>query len=101
MAVNPDKKRCSVEGCRAWAMRGSERCASHSRAVGAPKGNQNAVKHGYFRRNEERMRYGHFHSLGYPIGSGTVESGAKNVGLGVRLLPTPPKLPKTLSYTQV
>ena len=45
------------------------------------------------------MRYGHFHSLGYPIGSGTVESGAKNVGLGVRLLPPPPKLPKILSYT--
>jgi hypothetical protein len=34
---------------------------------------------GYFRRNEERMRYDHFRSLGYPIGSGTVESGAKNV----------------------
>lgn len=34
---------------------------------------------GYFRHNRDRMRYGLFRALGYPIGSGTVESGAKNV----------------------
>jgi hypothetical protein len=34
---------------------------------------------GYFRRNRDRMRYDVFRALGYPIGSGTVESGAKNV----------------------
>lgn len=34
---------------------------------------------GYFRGNRERMRYDVFRALGYPIGSGTVESGAKNV----------------------
>lgn len=34
---------------------------------------------GYFRRNRERMCYDLFRTLGYPIGSGTVESGAKNV----------------------
>lgn len=34
---------------------------------------------GYFRHNRERMRYDVFRALQYPIGSGTVESGAKNV----------------------
>jgi len=34
---------------------------------------------GYFRHNRERMRYDVFRALEYPIGSGTVESGAKNV----------------------
>ena len=34
---------------------------------------------GYFRHNRDRMRYDLFRALGYPIGSGTVESGAKNV----------------------
>lgn len=34
---------------------------------------------GYFRHNRDRMRYDIFRASGYPIGSGTVESGAKNV----------------------
>ena len=34
---------------------------------------------GYFRGNCERMRYDEFRAAGYPIGSGTVESGARNV----------------------
>lgn len=34
---------------------------------------------GYFQTNMERMRYNQFRASGYPIGSGTVESGAKNV----------------------
>lgn len=34
---------------------------------------------GYFETNTERMRYNRFRAAGYPIGSGTVESGAKNV----------------------
>lgn len=34
---------------------------------------------GYFRNNRKRMRYDEFRAAGYPIGSGTVESGAKNV----------------------
>lgn len=34
---------------------------------------------GYFETNMERMRYDRFRAVGYPIGSGTVESGAKNV----------------------
>lgn len=34
---------------------------------------------GYFETNAERMRYNRFRAAGYPIGSGTVESGAKNV----------------------
>jgi len=34
---------------------------------------------GYFRNNCKRMRYDEFRAAGYPIGSGTVESGGKNV----------------------
>jgi hypothetical protein len=34
---------------------------------------------GYFRHNCARMRYAVFRAAGYPIGSGTVESGGKNV----------------------
>ena len=34
---------------------------------------------GYFRHNRDRMRYDIYPTLGHPIGSGTVESGAKNV----------------------
>lgn len=48
--------------CRAWAVRGSDvpRCAAHggtSARIGAPPGNQNAVKHGYYipRECEERL----------------------------------------------
>jgi hypothetical protein len=34
---------------------------------------------GYFHKNRKRMRYNVFRTAGLPIGSGTVESGAKNV----------------------
>jgi hypothetical protein len=34
---------------------------------------------GYFESNLARMRYDHFRAEGYPIGSGTVESGCNNV----------------------
>jgi hypothetical protein len=34
---------------------------------------------GYFEDNAERMRYDLFREAGYPVGSGTVESGANNV----------------------
>jgi hypothetical protein len=34
---------------------------------------------GYFESNRERMRYPEFRAAGYPLGSGTVESGGKNV----------------------
>lgn len=45
-------------GCRAWAKKGQDLCASHSKragasgdlrtSVGAPQGNQNAIKHGFY-----------------------------------------------------
>jgi hypothetical protein len=38
----------------------------------------------YFRTNARRMRYQEFREEGYPIGSGMVESGCKNV-VGARL----------------
>ena len=34
---------------------------------------------GYFRNNQDRMRYHEYRAAGYPIGSGTVESSANNV----------------------
>ena len=34
---------------------------------------------GYFRNNAERMRYAEYRALGYPIGSGTVESSANTI----------------------
>ena len=51
---NPNEKRCAREGCRAWAMRGSELCNVHSGRAGggAPKGNRNRWKHGYYARPE-------------------------------------------------
>ena len=38
--------------CKAWAIRGSNPplCAPHSGLAGGTKGNQNAVKHGYYRK---------------------------------------------------
>ena len=34
---------------------------------------------GYFHTNQKRMQYDEFRAAGYPMGSGTVESGARNV----------------------
>ena len=41
--------------CKAWAIRGSSppRCAPHAGRARGKKGNQNAVKHGYYRRHVE------------------------------------------------
>jgi hypothetical protein len=46
-------RHCGIDGCRAWAVRGSEplRCAAHGGAsspVGAPKGNKNRQTHGAY-----------------------------------------------------
>jgi hypothetical protein len=52
MPRNPDKMRCTVPGCRNWAMRGHERCRSHldaqrgPRRAGAPLANLNALRTG-------------------------------------------------------
>ena len=50
---NPNKKRCTVDGCNAWAMRGSELCASHAGVArgGAPVGNANRLEHGFYSRH--------------------------------------------------
>lgn len=56
MPRNPNKTHCSVPGCRAWAVRGSDppRCSPHrgrtddSPGVGAPPGNQNRRIHGFY-----------------------------------------------------
>ena len=59
MPRNPEKRPCSVEGCRGWAVRGSNPplCAPHTpgktspetgRSVGAPPDNQNALTHGFY-----------------------------------------------------
>ena len=48
-----DKRRCEFKGCKAWARRGMVFCVAHPdgrprRVGGAPKGNQNARKHGVY-----------------------------------------------------
>ena len=59
MPRNPDKTPCSVEGCKAWAMRNSDPpiCFPHASRkpgyecqgrFGAPAGNQNALIHGFY-----------------------------------------------------
>ncbi len=58
MDKTPEYKRCSVvskggQACRAWAIRGSSPplCVAHAgrnKGAGAPKGNQNALKHGFY-----------------------------------------------------
>ena len=67
MPRNPNKTPCSVPGCRAWAIRGSDppTCSPHRHAtalpetgdsqadpgqprVGAPPGNQNRLVHGFY-----------------------------------------------------
>jgi hypothetical protein len=35
----------------------------------------------YFVEHKERMRYAHFRQQGYQIGSGTIESAAKQIGM--------------------
>jgi hypothetical protein len=35
----------------------------------------------YFEGHKERMRYAHFRKQGYQIGSGTIESAAKQIGM--------------------
>ncbi len=47
------KRRCVYEGCRAWARAASDWCVAHPegkprRVGGAPKGNQNGRKHGWY-----------------------------------------------------
>lgn len=53
MSKNPDKKRCAVDGCRAWSMRGSDVCSSHDGRArgGAPAGNTNRLDHGFYSRH--------------------------------------------------
>ena len=52
MPRNLNKTRCTVPGCRNWAMRDGQRCRPHrdgelgSRGGGAPSGNLNALKTG-------------------------------------------------------
>lgn len=57
---NPNKTRCSAtttlgQPCKSWAVRDSDPplCATHMGLTvggGAPKGNQNALKHGFYSR---------------------------------------------------
>ena len=48
----------SGSACRSPAVRGKKRCRMHGGAAGsgAPEGNQNALKHGFYKKNaiEER-----------------------------------------------
>ena len=51
----PPDRRCEHPGCKAWAMRGHTLCRPHrvpelGPMGGAPKGNRNAFKHGFYSR---------------------------------------------------
>ena len=50
MPKNPNKRKCEIVGCKAWATRGSKLCAAHSGRAGggAPAGNTNRLKHGLY-----------------------------------------------------
>jgi hypothetical protein len=50
MPRNPEKTPCTVPGCRAWAIRGSDppRCSPHSSRAGAPPANHNHLVHGFY-----------------------------------------------------
>ena len=51
MPRNPNKTPCSIPGCRAWAIRGSDPplCSAHTPGkVGAPPGNRNNFIHGFY-----------------------------------------------------
>jgi hypothetical protein len=59
MPRNPNKRPCSVPGCRAWAIRDLDppRCAAHTYGkdsphpgprIGAPPGNRNHLVHGFY-----------------------------------------------------
>jgi hypothetical protein len=50
MPRNHNKTPCSVPGCRAWAVRGSDppRCSPHSAQTGAPPANDNRFVHGFY-----------------------------------------------------
>ena len=50
MPKNPNKRKCEIVGCNAWAMRGSKLCAAHSGTArgGAPAGNTNRLTHGLY-----------------------------------------------------
>lgn len=50
MPRNPNKTRCSVPDCRAWAIHGSDPplCSPHSGRTGAPAENQNHLVHGFY-----------------------------------------------------
>lgn len=58
--MSPDHTKCSAnttqgKPCKAWAIKDSDPplCAPHSGLTGGIKGNQNAVKHGYYRSHVE------------------------------------------------
>jgi len=52
-SLNVSSRRCpatkkSGDPCRAYVVRGTDLCASHSRKVGAPEGNRNRQTHGAY-----------------------------------------------------
>ncbi len=56
--MTTEKTRCTAvtangTPCKAWAIRGSvpPRCAPHSGVTGAPKGNSNALSHGFYSKH--------------------------------------------------
>jgi hypothetical protein len=65
-----------------WEGRLDEVIAACSRLVEQQRGGEVARKAvTYFTHNRHRMKYADYRAQGYPIGSGTIESGCKQIGL--------------------
>jgi hypothetical protein len=61
---NPNKRPCSVPGCRAWVIRGSDppRCSAHTPGkTGAPSGNRNSLTHGFYASTLHPDERSHLH----------------------------------------
>jgi hypothetical protein len=69
MPRNPNKGRCQIPRCKAWAMRDHTHCRSHRdlelgpRGAGAPKGNFNALKTAANARSGQQFIHGRARGL--------------------------------------
>ncbi|MGI9482021.1 MAG: HGGxSTG domain-containing protein [Hyphomicrobiales bacterium] len=59
--------------CQAPAVRGKKRCRMHggARGSGAPRGNKNALKHGFYTAEEIRLRKFWHSAIAYAIAEKT------------------------------
>ena len=78
-----EEKKAWLTRTRAWLWQGDvEGVIGACEGLAERKGSSEAIKAaGYFRKHQKRMAYGELRKKGYQIGSGTVESACKQVGI--------------------